>query len=399
MAIRKRLPDSLTRDQWNALVELAAQDPEKVVRFLAGTPASDEIPVEERSTRAYSPDELAALYGIDLTIYECIYYKPNTWEVGTAYKDENGVAKIVTERLYQNKAIFRRKKPSEITQLIELFREARENFVKPDLVFEDSVDKQLAVELCLFDVHLGKEAMEGDWSLEKCAEVWRQSIAELLDGIALQKVARFVLPVGNDFLHVDNSKGMTYNGTPVGSGSKWFRNLVFGKDLVCETIQQLSQYAPVIIPMIRGNHDSDSVMTLGAMIQERFRDRDDIIVLNSTLPRTYWRWGNVLIGWCHGDMVKAEKLAMLMPVEAAMDYAQTMYRAIHLGHLHTLKGYSFQPESLEFYGVDVVHVPSLSPTDQWHANNGYVGNMRRSMSFIYDCDKGLIGTKFFTLQK
>jgi len=138
---------------------------------------------------------------------------------------------------------------------------------------------------------------------------------------------------------------------------------------------------------------------MGEMISERFRDRDDVQIINSSSPRVYWRWGNVLIGWLHGDMVKAEKAAQLMPIEAGMDYAQTTYRAMHLGHIHTRKRYTLTPEVVECYGIDIIYCPSLSPLDQWHANMGFVGNQRRSQAFIYDVEKGLVGERFFNLRK
>jgi len=398
MAIRKRLPDSLSRQQWDELVSIAALDPDRIARFLSGAPAGDEIPIDHRTVRPYSPDELAALYGIDLNIYECTYYHPNVWSVGAKYKDADGTVRILKEPLYQSKAVFKRKTSSKFDVFIEQLREVREyQHVTP--IQSDGHQKAIAVELCLFDVHLGKEAMEGDWSLDKCKDVWWESVYALLEGIPIHNVERFCLPTGNDLLHVDGTKGLTTNGTPVGNGNTWFRNMLFGKDLVAETIQYLSQYAPVVVPIVPGNHDLHSVMALGAMIEERFRGREDVKILSSTAPRLYWRYGCNLIGYCHGDVVKAANIAQMMPVEQPMDYAATTYRAFHLGHIHTRKRFGFQPEVAEAYGVDVCYVPSLSPTDAWHSAQGYIGNQRRSQAFIYHAEDGLLSERFYTLKK
>lgn len=175
--------------------------------------------------------------------------------------------------------------------------------------------------------------------------------------------------------------------------------MILGKDLVAETIQYLSQYAPVVVPVMPGNHDNHSIMAMGEMIKERFRDRDDVMILSGTAPRLYWRYGTNLIAYAHGDIVKAEKMVQMMPVEAAMDYATTTYRAIHMGHIHTRKRFGFNPEVAECFGVDVVYCPSLSPTDVWHSQNGYIGNMRRSQAFVYDVEKGLLSERFFHLKK
>jgi hypothetical protein len=87
-----------------------------------------------------------------------------------------------------------------------------------------------------------------------------------------------------------------------------------------------------------------------------------------------------------------------MPMEVPADYAATTYRAFHLGHLHMRR--EFQPlfNLAEHYCIDVVHCPSLSPKDKWHYDSGFIGAMRRSQSFIYDAERGLLGSRFFHLK-
>lgn len=399
--VRKRLPATdINNEQWEKFLSIARNSPEKVNAFINGSnPGEDAVvKADHKGGQALTIDELAALFGVDMSKYDVRNFRANRWEVGAVLKDEDGVEQIVTSPLYQSRCDFVPKKIDHFEAIRDMIRESREPMLRPVKLLNDGFDRKLAVELCLYDFHIGKEAMADDWSMNKMREVWFDAINHLLEDVPLHKVDRWVLPTGNDLLHVDNSKGMTYAGTPVGSGSKWFRNLLFGKELVCETIQMLSQYAPVVIPFIKGNHDTDSVMALGEMICERFRDREDILILNSGNCRVYWRYGTNLIGWAHGDMVKADKIAQLMAMEVPQDYAVTTYRAFHLGHIHTRREFQSMPGVAEHYRVDVVHVPSLSPKDIWHHENGFIGSMRRAQSFIYDAEKGLLGSRFFQLK-
>jgi hypothetical protein len=399
--IRKRLPASVISEmQWEKLLSIARHNPERVNAFINGSSPNEDavVKADHRGDKPLTIEDLAALFGVDLTKYDVRNFRANQWAVGAVLKDEDGNSQIVTSPLYQSRCDFVPKKIDHFVEILDMIREAREPMLQPIRIQNDGFDRTLAVELCLYDLHIGKEAMEDDWSLEKIREVWWNAIHHLLEDVPLHKVDRWCLPTGNDFLHVDNSKGMTYAGTPVGSGSKWFKSLIFGKELICETVQFLSQYAPVVIPFIQGNHDTDSTMALGELVTERFRDREDVVIMNSSKSRVYWRYGTNLIGYGHGHLVKADKIAQLMAMEEPLNYAATTYRAYHLGHLHHLKQFTPIMDTAEHYKVDVVHVPSLSPKDKWHDDSGFIGSMRRSQSFIYDVEKGLLGSRFFQLK-
>ena len=399
--IRKRLPASVISEmQWEKLLSIARHNPERVNAFINGSSPGEDavVKADHRGEKPLTIEDLAALFGVDLTKYDVRNFRANQWAVGAVLKDEDGNSQIVTSPLYQSRCDFVPKKTDHFAEIHDMIREAREPMERPKEVGEYGYNRRIAVELAMMDLHVGKEGMEDDWSLEKIREIWWESINHLLEDVPLHKVDRWCLPTGNDFLHVDNSKGMTYAGTPVGSGSKWFKSLIFGKELICETIQFLSQYAPVVIPFIPGNHDRSSVMALGELVTERFRGREDILILNSDNSRVYWRYGCNLIGFGHGDLVRAEKIAQLMPLEVPLDFAATTYRAMHLGHLHHRRELAPITSISEHHQIDVVHVPSLSPKDRWHYDSGYIGAMRRSQSFIYDVEKGLLGSRFYQLK-
>jgi hypothetical protein len=84
--------------------------------------------------------------------------------------------------------------------------------------------------------------------------------------------------------------------------------------------------------------------------------------------------------------------------EPAM-FAQTKFRSFHIGHWHSNKINRVVDLTIkeERFGVDVEVCPSMSPTDEWHHKNGYVGNLRRSKCFVRDIDLGLVGEIYYNV--
>lgn len=390
-AYRKRLPQTISTQEWDAIIKIAQSNPETIRRFIDGqSSAPDALSIEHLSNRPLSVEELAALYSIDLAKFEPAYIKPNIWPIGAKFKHPDGTVEILTQNLYQSKVTFRPIRTSILEEIKALLLDSRSTAPMRFVEADDSV-QEYACEIDIFDFHLGKIAVDEDWSLDAAREIWMTAINSLLSRIPLHQIARFVLPCGNDYLHVDNSKGLTYNGTAVGSNPGFYKLLIFGKELFCETINMLLQYADVVVPVIPGNHDRDASFAVGDLIAERFRDNPRVKVLNSGKMRVYWRYGTNLLGFTHGNTVNLKNIAGLMPIEAPMDYAATTYRAIKTGHLHYRQKNQMAviTQIAESNGIDVEIVPSLAPKDGWHEDMGFVGALRRAKACLYHHTRGL----------
>ena len=61
------------------------------------------------------------------------------------------------------------------------------------------------------------------------------------------------------------------------------------------------------------------------------------------------------------------------------------------GHTHRKGEISFISTD-EDLGIDIKICPSLSKTDKWHYENGYIGNKRRAVAFLYSKDLGELAT-------
>ena len=103
-----------------------------------------------------------------------------------------------------------------------------------------------------------------------------------------------------------------------------------------------------------------------------------------TSPRKYIQFGKCLVGFAHGDKEK-KHIEKLMQVEAAEMWGESLYREYHLCHLHS-------EHVTEDGGVIIRNLSSVTGTDAWHHNLGYVGAIRKCTCFLWDRENGLDST-------
>jgi len=141
--------------------------------------------------------------------------------------------------------------------------------------------------------------------------------------------------------------------------------------------------------MVSGNHDQFSVWHTGSSLECFFHKYTDVEIDNSPRYYKYDEFGKIMIMWTHGDKGKRKDYPLLMATEQPEMFGRTKFREIHTGHLH-------HDRVEEQHGIKVRTLSSLGPADRWHADKGFVGNLRSSEAFIYNKEQGLIGTIIYT---
>ena len=242
----------------------------------------------------------------------------------------------------------------------------------------------LMLEVPIVDLHLGKLA----WAPES-GENYDYKIADKRFMYVVNEIAaradggyeKVVMPIGNDFFNFDTWEGTTSLGTRQDNDLRWQKLFVKGTRMLIKAIDTFSQIAPVEVMLVPGNHDKMTSFYAIEHLGAWYKNSDSVQVNTSPAARKYVEFGSCLIGFTHGDKEK-KRLQGIMQVEAAEAWGRTKYREFHAAHFHSEK-------VNEGAGIILRNLSSITGTDAWHYESGYVGAIAKSQSFVWDKDKGL----------
>lgn len=335
-------------------------------------------------------DQLLASANVDTKIWIVERFTVNKWEVGAKQPD----GKISTEELFQVKAWL--KKNVVAFDADKIRRELVEDAIVHAPAYipiprkKTDGDKYL-LELSVYDMHIGKlswdEETGDNYDSAISSTLFIKSIEELVNRCSGYQIDRIVFPIGNDILHVDSKNNTTFAGTPQDVDTRYHKMFRIARRACVQAIERLRLIAPVDVQIVPGNHDTERCFYLGDSLQGWFSHCADVSINNSPSMRKYYKYGKCMLLFTHGNEEKVADLPLLMAVEEKQMWADTAYREVHMGHLHTKSSISYR-DTLENKGVRVRIIPSLCAADAWHTAKGYVGNLRSAEAFIWHKDRG-----------
>ena len=386
----------------------------------------DSVIAESVDPRVHTVDELLKLCKVDLTIWEVERFLVNKWEVamaepattvGGAGKQARlvrgkggrvhtlwtrGSNEPLHEPLFQVKVWLKRRREADAVDIIKFFQTEVARVVAPRFTtgfkYLAEPTKGLLYEICSPDLHLGKLAWKPEtgahWDSKLAIEADKTATSALVSYVPLDRIARFLLPIGNDFFNVDNSNETTTGGTPQREDGRWQKSFRAGCALMVEKIISLVALAPVDVVIVAGNHDHERCFYLGEYLTAFFRLHPGVKIDNSPATRKYYSWRGVLLGMSHGSEEKLAELPLIMATERPAEWAAaTAYKGFQVGHFHRSALQNFNLEDIK--GVEVQTLSSLCPPDDWHAKKGFVGSIRRSEGLLFDGEQGLVAKYYY----
>lgn len=267
-------------------------------------------------------------------------------------------------------------------------------------------DSAYVAEFMITDHHLGKigfdsATMKFNWTIEQAIDEYDKIVDFGISKLPKEGVKEIWAIIGNDLLNCDGNAGLTTGGTKV-SEDMFFLNLFrTAKEVVARSIVKMAEIAPVKAIFIPGNHDETGVLTLSEVIAEMFRGNPNVEIVSRGCGREYRSFGVNLIGWHHGKGNDPRKAANMMIADVPELFSKAKYRSVHVGHTHT----SSKTETVslnthkEEHGLIYEVCPTVTSTDQWHNNNLYIGNLRRSKIFLYHKENGLEAEFYYNAQR
>lgn len=338
-------------------------------------------------------EQLIRICKIDLNEWEVERWVCNKWEVGSR-KDSH----IEVEPLFQIKAwLIRKSAEIGATQIFESLVDFAKGFAPQyyDMNYPVMEDGML-FEIGLPDMQLGRMVMgestgwDGDLTPESMIEKADRIVNSLISHMAQYPVSRILFPIGNDFYDVDNVEMTTTHGTLQQDDPRWQRVFRLGRDFTIRTIDKLTQFAPVDVVVIPGNHDETKMFYLGGVLEAWYHNNSNVTIDNTTKLRKYYKFEKNLIGLTHGYYEKYGDLASIMAYEQPQMWADSLHREWHLGDKHHSKVMLFAVEELK-NGVVVRILRSIASPSVWEANKGFVGSLKAAEGFLWHPAQGVIG--------
>lgn len=334
-----------------------------------------------------NPSNLLKLHGFNCSEWELVSARNNIWNV---YSCQDGV-----KELYSSKIVAKPKTTVSFEDTKKLYLELIEKHTPPTVKKYEVKTSGRMLEIPLVDLHIGKFSTsdyvgEGnDYNLDIAKECFNKVIDSIIAELEYRKqdIKKILFPIGNDLLHFDAVGATTTSGTPQDTNmnhENMFKETVL---LLISGIEKLSKAFKCEIKVfnVNGNHDFMSSYHALMSLWCYFHSNENVEVDLGMSPRHYERFGNCLIGFSHGDK-EGKRIQGIMQTESK-DWSECTYKEFHLGHLHS-------EQVVELNGLKVRNLPSVTATDKWHHNSGYVGALRTCQSFIWDYDNGLVGTVY-----
>ncbi len=334
---------------------------------------SSEI-VWTTSTPVRTTEDALAKAEVNTSVWEVDRCVINSWEVGA----KNDTGSMTKTPLWQVKLWLKRKKgwaPHEFAaEVVSQLKRPTRARKKPR-----PASSGLLAEIAIMDHHFGKLAWEpevgGNYDVKIARDRYNAAADVLLADAASRNPARILLPLGNDFYHVDKGNNTTTAGTPQDCDGRWQKAYTHGLRCVRDLIDNALEIAPVDIIIVPGNHDKERAFTLGVMIAALYEQDARVQIDFSPNLKKRVVFGQNLLGFFHGHASPKRRIEQL-PNEMAglwkQEYAATTWREWHLGHLHSESEDVWRFRASESTGDMIVRrIPSLCGTDAWHYESGY----------------------------
>ena len=369
----------------------SASDTEKITK----NEQKDSLVISvEDSKRVKSLDDLIQNCNVDLDTWEVDWFDIGTYEV-TGFDNDR---KPVTVTMYRTKAKFKKidvwknlaKLKEDLKQ--DLFETFASYAFKPTYKTNKKDGEGYLLEIGAYDLHLGKLGIDGDnYSLDLARTRLHDAIDSLFHRARGFKIEEIVFVVGNDFLNIDkaNPFASTTKGTPQNNSVSAYEAYRYGRKLLVECINMLALSAPVRVVVIPGNHDEESMLHMGDALEALYEETPHVTVDNSRPLMKGYVYGECLLIFDHGHRVKNYKnLASVISQRFREVWSDVKHIEVHRGHLHSLKT-NIMGQVEELNGIAVRHLGSMSPTDQWHDDSGYISCMKRAHAFVWHKKDGM----------
>ena len=340
-----------------------------------------------------SPDLVLKKLGYDPNEWELVMMSFSNWQQHT--KEQK------TKELYAVKfKIKPRLKEITTTDYLKVAKEVFAEEIKPIKLEKKEKQQELNDDLMLefpaIELHLGKLAWYGETGENYDYKIAQERFNDIVNNVGqLQDVYQSgtcFMTIGNDFFNSDTTAYTTTKGTPQTNDLRWQKMFLKGLQMYTQALMTLREkFNKIDVQLNQGNHDEMSSFYLYIALQQHFKN-DDVINFSDNLKLTQcYQFGKCAIFTNHGDK-NLKRLIKSIPAEFYEEWGKSIYRELHLGHLH--KEVVVDDES----GMITRRIGSPSGTDAWHYSERFIGATKKHQLFLWHKEKGLLAINYITFE-
>ena len=339
--------------------------------------------------------KLLKYLGYDPNEWEFVYVTTSTWEQHT--KEQN------TKQLYSVKYKVKPILNNTLTleEAIEIAKNEFKKHIKPvNLPKRPKIDKlndEKMLEIPGIELHLGKMAWNGDTGEDYDKNIAQDRFYKALEEIVYQqeneKCGKCLLCLGNDFFNSDTVNATTTKGTPQSNDLRWKKMFLLGLQMYKDMLITLrDKFNEIEVRLVSGNHDEMASFYLYMALSQYFSE-DNIIKFSDNYKKVQCCvFGNNLIAFTHGES-NLKRLIKSIPIEFYKEWGNTIYKELHLGHLH--KEMVVDDES----GIITRRIGSPTGTDNWHYDERFIGSTQKIQTFVWHKQNGLTSIYYINFEK
>ena len=353
---------------------------EKIEIHSNGEQTCERILKIENEEVLKNSESLLKLHGYNISDWELINSKSSIWE--TQIKGGS------LETLYASKITVKPKTMLiDTMDVVNHFKDFDRTY-KPSIIgrnFSKDAKGKYLLEIIPTDLHLGKLSYVSEsndsYDLKIAEKRFMSMIDDTISSASGYNLEKILFVWGNDYFNFDNPMQCTKGGTFQDSGEKYRHLYKAGVEILIKAIDKIKLTADVDVLCVPGNHDTYMCFHANELLQAWYKCDSNVNIVSDNKLRKYYTYGKSIIGFTHGSE-EGNRIHNLMQHEMPLEYAKATTKEFHMGHYHSEK-------VKELNGIIFRNLSSMSGTDEWHFNSGWVGSYLRSQSFIYDKKKGL----------
>ena len=374
-----------TRDELRAALKCGSHNAQRLLTYMLGAEAV-KVAEHLQAIPERAEDRAIVQHAIGDTSGSTLSY---------VMRENARLSKALAKTKFEREAGTAARQDQVRDELSALLEQAKIDAPTPKPIRRPETKTENVLIVNLPDAHFGKQAWPVEtggrpYDVKIAAELYKKAARTVVHR-AIATGVRFcevVYVIGNDILNSNDAENKTAHGTIVTTDGRYHKTFRKLREALVELIEEFREIAPVRVIPVYGNHDTLSAYHLGDSLECYFHKYEDVTVENEPRYRKYYQFGVSMIMWTHGDLGRREDFPLLMATEQPEMWAKSLFREVQTGHNHKTK-------LDEYHGVRVRIIPALCPADDWHAENGYVGNLRSAEAQIWNITEGLIATLYY----